>query len=147
MSITRHLILTGLLALLAACGSDPGAGAGAGGAFRSADGGSLGGESLRELERGQASWYGERFQGRPTASGERFDMNRLTAAHPTLPFDTVVRVRSLQTGREVVVRINDRGPFTKGRVIDLSRAAAQALGMLAAGIQDVVVFVPESLAH
>lgn len=74
-------------------------------------------------------------------------MNRLTAAHPTLPFDTVVRVRSLQTGREVVVRINDRGPFTKGRVIDLSRAAAQALGMLAAGIQDVVVFVPESLAH
>lgn len=136
MSITKYLIISGLLALLAACGSDPGAG-----------GGLLAGESLREFEHGQASWYGERFQGRPTASGERFDKNRLTAAHKTLPFGTLVRVRSLQTGREVDVRINDRGPFTKGRVIDVSRAAAEALGMVAAGVQEVVVFVPESVAH
>lgn len=136
MSITKYLIISGLLALLAACGSDPGAG-----------GGLLAGKALREFERGQASWYGERFQGRPTASGERFDMNRLTAAHKTLPFDTMVRVRNLQTGREVDVRINDRGPFTKGRVIDVSRAAAEALGMVAAGVQDVVVFVPESVAR
>lgn len=80
-------------------------------------------------EVGIASWYGPRFHGKRTASGERFDTNALTAAHKTLPFGTRVRVKSVADGKEVVVRINDRGPFIAGRIIDLSRAAAQALGM------------------
>jgi rare lipoprotein A len=91
--------------------------------------------------RGLASWYGPRFHGRRTASGERFDMHALTAAHPTLPFGTVVRVEVPQEGRSVDVRINDRGPHIKQRVIDLSRAAARALGMLdpGGGLKEVVV--------
>lgn len=80
-------------------------------------------------ETGIASWYGPRFHGKRTASGERFDAKALTAAHKTLPFGTRVRVKSVADGKEVVVRINDRGPFIAGRIIDLSRAAAQALGM------------------
>ncbi len=81
------------------------------------------------LQRGVASWYGPGFHGRRTASGERFDTNSLTAAHRTLPFGTRVRVVHERTGRSVVVRINDRGPFTRGRVIDLARGSAQALGL------------------
>lgn len=81
-------------------------------------------------ESGIASWYGPRFQGKRTASGERFNTNELTAAHKTLPFGTRVRVKSQVNGKEVVVRINDRGPFIKGRVIDLSYAAAQAIGLV-----------------
>ena len=104
----------------------------------------LGGEPAREHERGQASWYGPRFHGRRTANGERYDMHSFTAAHPTLPFGTLVRVRSLVTGREVDVRINDRGPFSAGRIIDVSRAAADALGMLGLGVKDVLLLVPES---
>lgn len=86
----------------------------------------------REVGRGLASWYGPGFHGRRTANGEKFDMHQLTAAHPTLPFGTIVRVQSLVNGRSVDVRINDRGPFIKRRVIDLSRAAAQALGLIEA---------------
>jgi rare lipoprotein A len=104
----------------------------------------LTGDAARELERGQASWYGPRFHGRRTASGERHDMYALTAAHKTLPFGTLVRVRSVMTGREVDVRINDRGPFIKGRVIDVSKAAAEALGMMEQGVKDVLLLVPES---
>ncbi len=81
-------------------------------------------------EAGIASWYGPGFQGRRTASGERFNTQAMTAAHKTLPFGTRVRVTSAATGKEVVVRINDRGPFIAGRIIDLSRAAAQALGFV-----------------
>ncbi|MEO5669734.1 MAG: septal ring lytic transglycosylase RlpA family protein [Ramlibacter sp.] len=94
---------------------------------------------------GVASWYGPGFHGRKTASGERFDMNALTAAHRTLPFGTLVRVRSLINGLTVDVRINDRGPFLKRRVIDLSKAAAKALGLLAAGTgtKPVELFVVE----
>ncbi len=84
----------------------------------------------RYVEEGIASWYGPRFHGRRTASGEVFDMHRLTAAHPWLPFGTVVRVTNLENGLSVVVRINDRGPFVKGRIIDLSYAAAKRLRML-----------------
>ena len=87
-------------------------------------------ERLRAAQRGIASWYGSRFHGRRTASGERFDMNALTAAHRTLPLDSEVRVRNPANGRTVTVRINDRGPFHPGRLIDLSRAAALALGVL-----------------
>jgi len=102
-------------------------------------------EVLREFEQGKASWYGPRFNGRRTASGERYNMHELTAAHKTLPFGTLVRVRSLVNGKEVDVRINDRGPFSRGRVIDLSRAAAEALGMLGLGVKDVLLLVPESM--
>ncbi|PKO66084.1 MAG: septal ring lytic transglycosylase RlpA family lipoprotein [Betaproteobacteria bacterium HGW-Betaproteobacteria-16] len=89
------------------------------------------------IDQGLASWYGERFHGRRTASGEPFDMRDLTAAHKTLPFGTRVRVRNVNNGREVVVRINDRGPFSPKRVIDLSHAAASALGMLRSGVVSV----------
>jgi len=96
-------------------------------------------EAERPVERGAfvgtgvASFYGERFRGRRTASGERFNPDGLTCAHRTLPFGTRLRVTSLRTGRSVVVRVTDRGPFHGGRVIDLSRAAARQIGMVGAG--------------
>jgi len=86
---------------------------------------------------GLASYYADRYQGHKTASGERFDGARLTAAHRTLPFGTRVRVTDLDNGRSVVVRVNDRGPFASGRVIDLSQAAARQLDMLRAGVARV----------
>lgn len=88
---------------------------------------------------GKASWYGGKFHGRKTASGERFDKNALTAAHKKLPFGTRVRVTSERSGKSVVVRINDRGPFAPGRVIDLSEAAARRLGMIRAGVVRVTI--------
>jgi rare lipoprotein A len=102
------------------------------------------GEPAREYQRGGASWYGPGFHGRRTASGERYDMHAMTAAHRTLPFGTWVRVHSLVNGREVDVRITDRGPFIRSRVIDVSRGAAEALGMLGLGFKEVVLLVPES---
>jgi rare lipoprotein A len=95
-----------------------------------------------ELARGMASWYGPGFQGRRTASGERFDMNDFTAAHRTLPFGTRLRVRNVSNGREVIVRINDRGPWSGSRIIDLSKAAAARLDLLQAGEAPVVLLVP-----
>ena len=95
-----------------------------------------------EIARGAASWYGGRFHGRRTASGERFDMYALTAAHPTLPFGTRIKVRRLDTGQEIEVRINDRGPHARGRILDLSRGAAQALGVLQAGESNVALVRP-----
>lgn len=89
---------------------------------------------------GLASWYGGKFHRRRTASGELFDMRALTAAHPTLPFGSLVCVRSTVNGRTVVVRINDRGPHTGKRVIDLSRAAAEELGMVGLGLKPVELF-------
>jgi len=90
---------------------------------------------------GQASWYGRRHHGRRTASGEVFDMRALTAAHRTLPFGTRVLVTHRVTGRSVEVRINDRGPWAGGRIIDVSYAAARRLGAVAAGIFPVRVRV------
>ncbi|HET9949022.1 MAG TPA: septal ring lytic transglycosylase RlpA family protein [Longimicrobiales bacterium] len=92
-------------------------------------------------ERGLASWYGEGFQGRPTSSGEPFDMYALTAAHRTLPIPTYVRVTNLENGRSVIVRVNDRGPFTDpdNRIIDVSYAAAVRLGMVRGGTAPVRV--------
>lgn len=81
-------------------------------------------------DEGLASWYGRKFHGRPTSSGETFDMYAMTAAHKTMPIPSYARVRNPATGRQVVVRINDRGPFAEGRVIDLSYAAALKLGVL-----------------
>ncbi len=85
------------------------------------------------VERGVASWYGPGFHGRLTASGEIYDMHALTAAHPSLPFGSMVEVTNLDNGRRVRVRINDRGPFLKNRVIDLSYAAAETIEMIGAG--------------
>ena len=85
------------------------------------------------LQRGMASWYGPNFHGRRTANGERYDQNALTAAHPSLPFGTLVEVRNPRTGESVVVRINDRGPFAKRRVIDLSHAAARQVSLVGPG--------------
>ena len=87
----------------------------------------------RPIGSGTASYYGKRFHGRRTASGERFDMHAMTAAHRTLPFGTLVEVTNPSTGKRVTVRINDRGPFHGGRVIDVSRAAATELGLIARG--------------
>ncbi len=95
------------------------------------------------IQQGIASWYGAELQNRRTANGERFNMNDLTAAHPTLPFGTKLCAHSPATGKSVIVRINDRGPFTKDRIIDFSRAAAQALGILHAK-PDVVTLLESS---
>ena len=89
------------------------------------------------VERGMASWYGPGFHGNKTANGERYDMYKLTAAHRTLPLGSVAVVHSLTSGRQTTVRINDRGPFTRGRVLDLSLAGAQALGMVGNGTDQV----------
>lgn len=86
---------------------------------------------------GIASWYGPGFDGRTTASGERFSQYAMTAAHPTLPFGTIVNVERLDGGGSVSVRINDRGPYSSGRIIDLSRAAAAALKMIEPGVVPV----------
>ena len=91
-------------------------------------------------QRGQASYYGAKYHGRPTASGETFNQNALTAAHPSLPFGTTVRVKNVANGRTVSVRINDRGPFVGGRIIDLSRAAASQLGMVQSGVGTVEIY-------
>jgi rare lipoprotein A len=124
MSALRHLIALAVVAALAGCASD--------------DAGVISGG--REIERGIASWYGAQHHGRRTASGEVFDMNALTAAHKTLPFGTRVRVLNPASGQAVVVRINDRGPFTPGRVIDLSRAGAERIGLIRAGVAPVVIY-------
>lgn len=89
------------------------------------------------VERGIASWYGPGFHGNQTANGERYDMHKLTAAHRTLPLGSIAVVRSTTSGKEVTVRINDRGPFAKGRVLDLSYAGARTLGILGEGTGQV----------
>ncbi len=93
------------------------------------------------VERGMASWYGPQFDGRPTASGEIFDMHALTAAHRELALGTVVDVRNLENGRTVRVRVNDRGPFIRGRILDLSYGAALEIGMVEAGLARVEIRV------
>jgi len=110
------------LSLLAGCASTAGPGS----------------ESV-DAEVGVASYYADRFHGRRTASGERYDRNALTAAHRRLPFGTRVRVTNLENGHAVDVRINDRGPFVAGRVIDVSYAAARKLGMMQRGVVKVRV--------
>lgn len=98
-------------------------------------------------ETGIASWYGEQFHGKYTANGEVFDLNQVTAAHRTLPMPTVVRVTNLENGRSIAVRVNDRGPYARGRILDLSRRAAQLLGFEGQGTAKVRVqiMVPESI--
>jgi len=124
----RSQPLTALLvALLLATGC-----AGSRPAIGSGDGPRAGSEAV-----GFASYYGSEFHGRPTASGERYDSDGLSAAHRTLPFGTRVRVTNLKNGRSVVVTITDRGPFRRGRIVDVSRRAARELGFLRAGVARV----------
>ena len=92
-------------------------------------------------EEGEASWYGGKFQGRTTANGEIFDTNLFTAAHKTLPFNSIVKVTNLENNLSVIVRINDRGPFIEGRIIDLSMAAADIIGLVRSGHSPVVIEV------
>lgn len=96
---------------------------------------------------GIASWYGDPYHGRQTASGEVFDMEQMTAAHRAWAFGTIVNVRNLDNGRTVLVKINDRGPFVRGRIIDLSRGAAREAGMLDAGLAKVKLTVVSAPAH
>lgn len=128
LSLRRHFRLVALLVpFLAGCGPHLPAAAPA----------ALAGASRAEAPafagEGMASWYGPGFAGRLTANGEIFDPAQLTAAHRTLPFNTHVRVTNLANGRSVTVRINDRGPFVGNRIIDLSRAAAERIGMIGSG--------------
>lgn len=95
---------------------------------------------VRGGEVGIASWYGRKFHGRRTASGEVFDMHQLTAAHRTLPLGSWVAVTNLENGRSIQVRVNDRGPFVRGRIIDLSYAAARAIGMVRQGVARVHIW-------
>ena len=97
------------------------------------------GEKL--IGRGIASWYGPKFNGKYTANGERYNQYAMTAAHKTLPFDTYVRVVDVDNGRSCIVRINDRGPYAKGRIIDLSKRAAQKLGMIGPGTAHVLLYL------
>lgn len=94
-----------------------------------------------KIEEGRASWYGSKFDGRRTANGEAYDMNQLTAAHRTLPFNSIVKVKNLDNNKTVMVRINDRGPFAKGRIIDLSKKAAQDIGLIANGTARVALIL------
>jgi len=101
-------------------------------------------ERPRVIERGIASWYGPNFHGRRTASGERYDMHHMTAAHKTLPFGTIVEVHDLDNDRRVRVRITDRGPFVRGRILDLSYAAAKKLDMIGPGTAHVELLLVSS---
>ncbi|MFP4137286.1 MAG: septal ring lytic transglycosylase RlpA family protein [Halomonas sp.] len=96
-------------------------------------------DASAEAQKGYASYYHDKFQGRTTASGEPFDQSQLTAAHRSLPFGTEVVVKRPDTGQQVKVVINDRGPFVKGRIIDLSKSAARKLGLLDNGVTPVMV--------
>ncbi len=120
--------LISLLLMLSACAGEPGRASGG-----------TNGHAYEAV--GVASWYGGMFHGRTTANGEPYDMHAMTAAHPSLPFGTKVRVTNLENGRSVVLRINDRGPFAKRRIIDVSRHAAEHLGFLGSGLARVRVEV------
>jgi rare lipoprotein A len=97
-------------------------------------------------QEGIASWYGAEFEGRPTASGELFDPAQFTAAHPSLPFGTILRITNKHNNKQVTVRVNDRGPFVSARIIDLSRAAAEVLDMISTGTAPVLVENDEGAA-
>lgn len=95
---------------------------------------------LQLIESGIASWYGPNFNGKPTATGEIYDMNKMTAAHRTLPFQTMVKVVNQDNGKAVTVRVNDRGPYAKNRIIDLSKGAAEKLDIIGPGTANVKLY-------
>jgi len=138
MRLSKELAaVAALLLMLSACAGDsarqsPG---------RASDGAAQPVATTNGAQVGVASWYGARFHGRTTASGEPYDMHGMTAAHPSLPFGTKVRVTNLENGRSVVLRINDRGPYAKRRIIDVSRHAAEHLGFRKTGLAKVRVEV------
>ncbi len=103
-------------------------------------GSSLPGHGRLMMETGKASYYGDEFDGRQTANGEIFHENRLSAAHRTLPFGTVILVKNLSNGKTVKLRVNDRGPFVKGRIVDLSKEAARRLDMIVQGVVNVELY-------
>ncbi|SDO24221.1 septal ring lytic transglycosylase RlpA family protein [Vreelandella arcis] len=107
--------------------------------FTTAVNSALAHDTSDDTQKGVASFYSDRFQGATTASGEAFDQQALTAAHPSLPFGTKVLVTRPDTGQEVEVLINDRGPYVQGRIIDLSKSAARELGMIRRGVAPVMV--------
>ena len=130
MLYNNKIFMIVLCGLLAACGSQPGLPGQKVGKPYVVDGKTYYPTADDSYDRiGQASWYGPGFHGKYTANGEVFDQNDLTAAHPTLPMPSLVRVTNMENGRSVIVRVNDRGPFKKNRIIDLSRASAKALGV------------------
>lgn len=129
---TSSCVLLGCVLLMAACTG------GASSRSTSAPGSAT---ASGTTQRGEASYYADKFEGRQTANGEIYTHRKRTAAHRTLPFGTRVRVTRLDTGAEVTVRINDRGPFKRGRIIDLSRSAARAIGLIAVGVADVEIQV------
>jgi rare lipoprotein A len=100
-----------------------------------------GGGGFSRVQYGNASYYGKKFHGRKTASGEVFDMYKMTCAHKTLPFDTKVKVTNLSNKKTVIVRVNDRGPFVAGRIIDLSFAAAKKIDLVSIGVTRVKIEV------
>jgi rare lipoprotein A len=97
------------------------------------------GHIKKVLDRGLASWYGEKFHGKLTASGELFDKNALTVAHRTIPLGTMVRIENLKNGAVVQARVTDRGPYVEGRVVDLSEAIASRLDLIKSGVGEVVI--------
>lgn len=134
MTSKRSLLLAAIPVLLSGCAmvSNP--------VYRSS-GISASGTIAGFQERGIASYYGPGFHGNLTANGEIYDMYAMTCAHPTLPFGTVLRVTNLDNDHQVTVRVNDRGPYVGGRIIDLSKGAASELGMLESGIANVLLRV------
>lgn len=99
------------------------------------------------FQSGTASWYGKKFHGRPTASGEIFDMYKISAAHKTIPLGTYILVVNKMNGKKIKVKVNDRGPFVKGRVLDLSYAAAKKLGYSELGLTEVDIYVYEKIGN
>ena len=129
--MSRHLFLTLLvLPILFTAGC---------GVTRVPDAGSA--RKGEKIQTGEASWYGPNFHGNLTANGERYNMNKMTAAHRTLPFNTKLRVVNVDNGKSVVVRINDRGPYAKGRIIDVSKKAARKLDMIGSGTARVELYL------
>lgn len=126
-STIKALVLLVVLAVISGCSSTPRSG--------------VGGNWVGHMESGQASFYADRYQNRKTASGEPYKAGQNTAAHRTLPFGSQVRVTNVRNGKSVVVRINDRGPFVRGRVIDLSRSAFASIGDTSAGLLNVRIEV------
>ncbi len=139
--VKRLLLLVFTFIFLISCGVTKRASKTNGSSISSPETSSLPTRKGQKIETGVASWYGPNFNGRLTANGETFDMNGISAAHRTLPFNTEVIVVNEDNGKSIRVRINDRGPFAKNRIIDLSKAAAEAVDMIGPGTANVTLYL------